>query len=147
MFNMSSNRDNSDNASNPVEYADDDIDQRVCKKVEAEREAREILESNNDVLIIPAGKMTDDEAESAIGVILKKLGGRVPKGSKVMLASNVDNLKSKMDEELESLKTINATLQAALMSNAQKLAAMGDAEQLRKDLEEQRSLRFGNSIN
>ena len=48
-----------------------------------------------------------------------------------------------MSKELENLKTNNATLQAALMSNAQKLAAMGDAEQLRKDLEKQRSLRFG----
>ena len=50
-----------------------------------------------------------------------------------------------MSKELENLKTNNATLQAALMSNAQKLAAMGDAEQLRKDLEKQRSLRFGKS--
>ena len=48
-----------------------------------------------------------------------------------------------MSKELENLKTNNATLQAALMSNAQKLAAMGDAETLRKDLEKQRALRFG----
>jgi hypothetical protein len=48
-----------------------------------------------------------------------------------------------MSKELENLKTNNATLQAAFMSNAQKLAAMGDAETLRKDLEKQRSLRFG----
>ena len=51
-----------------------------------------------------------------------------------------------MSKELENLKTNNATLQAALMSNAQKLAAMGDAETLRKDLEKQRVLRFGNFI-
>jgi len=172
--------------------------------------------ANKNDLVIPAGKMSDEDAEGAIAAILKKLGNRVPKGSKVTLASNVDNLKAKMDEikkaaakhesdlnaslarnfeiesqieeakqnatvaenaatdalararkaekdaadkaaefdrkiksgeegmskELENLKTNNATLQAALMSNAQKLAAMGDAETLRKDLEKQRSLRF-----
>lgn len=53
-------------------------------------------------MIIPAGKMTEDEAESAISAILKKLGGRVPKGSKVTLAANVDNLKAKMDEVKKS---------------------------------------------
>jgi len=172
--------------------------------------------ANKNDLVIPAGKMSDEDAEGAIAAILKKLGNRVPKGSKVTLASNVDNLKAKMDEikkaaakhesdlnaslarnfeiesqieeakqkatvaekaatdalararkaekdaadkaaefdrkiksgeegmskELENLKTNNATLQAALMSNAQKLAAMGDAETLRKDLEKQRALRF-----
>ena len=37
--------------------------------------------------------MSDEDAEGAIAAILKKLGNRVPKGSKVTLASNVDNLK------------------------------------------------------
>ena len=49
--------------------------------------------ANKNDLVIPAGKMSDEDAEGAIAAILKKLGNRVPKGSKVTLASNVDNLK------------------------------------------------------
>ena len=49
--------------------------------------------SNKNDLVIPAGKISDEEAENIISALVKKLGGRVPKGSKVTLASNVDNLK------------------------------------------------------
>merc|ERR1712131_259306 len=165
---------------------------------------------------IPSGKMTEEEAEGVIQAVIKKLGGRVPKGSKVTLASNVEKLKAKNDEltkenqktqkelsdqmtinfdieskiqdakknaeqlekqakdalvraqkaekvgkeketefqrkienaeeglakEVETLRTNNSALQSALMANAQKLALMGDAESLKKDLENERTKRF-----
>merc|ERR1712176_1374479 len=165
---------------------------------------------------IPSGKMTEEEAEGVIQAVIKKLGGRVPKGSKVTMASNVDKLKAKNEEltkenqktqkelsdqmtinfdieskiqdakknaeqlekqakdalvraqkaekvgkeketefqrkienaeeglakEVETLRTNNSALQSALMANAQKLALMGDAESLKKDLENERTKRF-----
>jgi len=48
--------------------------------------------------VIPAGKLSEEEGEKLIGQILKGLGGRVPKGSKITLASNAENLKKKNDE-------------------------------------------------
>ena len=41
------------------------------------------------------------------------------------------------------MRTNNSALQSALMANAQKLALMGDAESLKKDLENERTKRFG----
>merc|ERR1712131_521377 len=54
--------------------------------------------SKKNEISIPAGKMTEEEAEGVIQAVIKKLGGRVPKGSKVTLASNVEKLKAKNDE-------------------------------------------------
>ena len=48
-----------------------------------------------------------------------------------------------MAKEVETLRTNNSALQSALMANAQKLALMGDAESLKKDLENERTKRFG----
>jgi DNA repair exonuclease SbcCD ATPase subunit len=167
-------------------------------------------------LVIPSGKMSEEDAEGVITAVIKKLGGRVPKGSKVTLASNVDKLKAKNEEltkenqktqkelseqmtinfdieskvqdakknaeqlekqakdalvraqkaekvgkeketefqrkienaeeglakEVETLRTNNSALQSALMANAQKLALMGDAESLKKDLENELTKRF-----
>lgn len=59
----------------------------------AAKAAAPAKKSNKNDLVIPAGKISDEEAENVISAIVKKLGGRVPKGSKVTLASNVDNLK------------------------------------------------------
>ena len=47
-----------------------------------------------------------------------------------------------MAKEVEALRNTNKTLQAALMANAQKIAMMGDAEVLKKDLEKERNRRF-----
>jgi len=176
----------------------------------------EAPKAKKNEISIPSGKMTDEEAEGVIQAVLKKLGGRVPKGSKVTMASNVDKLKSKNEEltkenqktqkelseqmtinfdidtkiqdakknaeqlekqakdalvraqkaekvgkeketefqrkienaeeglakEVETLRTNNSALQSALMANAQKLAMMGDAESLKKDLENERTKRF-----
>merc|ERR1711990_471211 len=172
--------------------------------------------SKGEIVLVLKNKISDEEGENAIQAIVKKLGGRVPKGSKVTLASNVENLKTKMDElkkekakieadfhakcsenfeiesqiqdakknadqmeekaqaalvraqkaeklaaekqteferkiqsgeegmskEVEVLKSTNKALQDSLMQNAQKMAKLGDAETLRKDLEKERTLRF-----
>jgi len=170
----------------------------------------------NEGISIPSGKMSEEDAEGVIQAVIKKLGGRVPKGSKVTMASNVEKLKAKNEEltkenqktqkelsdqmtinfdieskiqdakknaeqlekqakdalvraqkaekigkeketefqrkienaeeglakEVETLRTNNSALQSALMANAQKLAMMGDAETLKKDLENERTKRF-----
>ena len=67
--------------------------------------------------VIPAGKLTEEEGEKLIGQILKGLGGRVPKGSKVTLASNAENLKKKNDE----LKQQNDKTQAELNKQLSKI--------------------------
>merc|ERR1712157_367232 len=181
-----------------------------------ESTANETKQAKKNEISIPSGKMTEEEAENVIQAVIKKLGGRVPKGSKVTMASNVEKLKAKNDElnkenqktqkelsdqmtinfdieskiqdakknaeqlekqakdalvraqkaekvgkeketefqrkienaeeglakEVETLRTNNSALQSALMANAQKLALMGDAESLKKDLENERTKRF-----
>ena len=49
-----------------------------------------------EIVLVLKNKMSEEEGENAIQSVLKKMGGRVPKGSKLTLASNVDNLKKKM---------------------------------------------------
>merc|ERR1712131_510244 len=85
---------------------------------------------------IPSGKMTEEEAEGVIQAVIKKLGGRVPKGSKVTLASNVEKLKAKNDEltkenqktqkELSDQMTINFDIESKIQD------AKKNAEQLEK---------------
>ena len=62
-------------------------------KYELFKAVKPTKKANKNDLVIPAGKMSDEDAEGAIAADLKKLGNRVEKGSKVTLASNVDNLK------------------------------------------------------
>jgi len=58
----------------------------------------EAPKAKKNEISIPSGKMTEEEAEGVIQAVIKKLGGRVPKGSKVTMASNVDKLKAKNEE-------------------------------------------------
>merc|ERR1712019_157425 len=72
-------------------------------------------------LTLPSGKITDEQAEEFIQTIIKRLSGRVPKGSKVTLASNVDNLKKKLDEA-------NGNAQRATAQLNEKISQMFDLE-------------------
>merc|ERR1712019_33829 len=72
-------------------------------------------------LTLPSGKITDEQAEEFIQTIIKRLSGRVPKGSKVSLASNVDNLKKKLDEA-------NGNAQRATAQLNEKISQMFDLE-------------------
>ena len=92
--------------------------------------------SKKSEISIPAGKMTEEEAEGVIQAVIKKLGGRVPKGSKVTLASNVEKLKAKNEElakenqktqkELSDQMTINFDIESKIQD------AKKNAEQLEK---------------
>jgi len=208
----------------PVVEEKKPVEKVVEKPVKAKKEPTpppkeipaEVSKPKKNDITIPSGKMTEEEAEAVIQAVVKKLGGRVPKGSKVTMASNVDKLKAKNEEltkenqktqkelseqmtinfdieskvqdakknaeqlekqakdalvraqkaekigkeketefqrkienaeeglakEVDTLRTNNSALQSALMANAQKLAMMGDAESLRKDVENERSKRF-----
>ena len=96
----------------------------------------EAPKAKKNEISIPSGKMTDEEAEGVIQAVLKKLGGRVPKGSKVTMASNVDKLKSKNEEltkenqktqkELSDQMTINFDIESKIQD------AKKNAEQLEK---------------
>merc|ERR1711972_63654 len=72
-------------------------------------------------LTIPNGKLSDEQAEDFIQTIIKRLNGRVPKGSKVTLASNVENLKKKLDEA-------NGNAQRATAQLNEKISQMFDLE-------------------
>ena len=96
----------------------------------------EAPKAKKNEISIPSGKMTDEEAEGVIQAVLKKLGGRVPKGSKVTMASNVDKLKAKNEEltkenqktqkELSDQMTINFDIESKIQD------AKKNAEQLEK---------------
>lgn len=96
----------------------------------------EAPKAKKNEISIPSGKMTEEEAEGVIQAVLKKLGGRVPKGSKVTMASNVDKLKAKNEEltkenqktqkELSDQMTINFDIESKIQD------AKKNAEQLEK---------------
>ena len=96
----------------------------------------EAPKAKKNEISIPSGKMTEEEAEGVIQAVIKKLGGRVPKGSKVTMASNVDKLKAKNEEltkenqktqkELSDQMTINFDIESKIQD------AKKNAEQLEK---------------
>ena len=90
--------------------------------------------SKGEIVLVLKHKISDEEGENAIQAIVKKLGGRVPKGSKVTLASNVENLKTKMDELKKEKAKIESDFHAKCSENfeieSQILDAKKNADQM-----------------